>query len=175
VPTSPTVQFESKENEMNDITIERTYPTTTERIWQLWTTPEGIEQWWAPDGFQAKVGKLELKVGGELHHSLTATGADQIEFMKNAGLPLTTHARKRFTEVEPGCRLVYVSQVDFVPGHEPYEHVTTIELGPEGEGVRVVMTVEPMHDDDWTQRLVAGRKNELDNLRRLVTGETPSP
>jgi uncharacterized protein YndB with AHSA1/START domain len=160
---------------MTDITIERTYPTSAERLWQLWTTPEGIEQWWAPDGFQAKVQRLELEVGGELHHSLTATGADQIQFMKNAGLPLTTRARKRFTEVDPGRRLVYVSQVDFVPEREPYEHVTTVEFSPESKGVRVAMTVEPMHDEDWTQRLVAGRANELDNLERLVTGETARP
>jgi uncharacterized protein YndB with AHSA1/START domain len=168
-------QFKSKENEMTDITIKRTYPTSTERVWELWTTPDGIEQWWAPDGFQAKVAKLELEVGGELHHSLTATAPNRIEFMNNAGLPLTTHARKRFTEVEPGRRLVYVSQVDFVPGGEPYDHVTTVEFSPQTNGVRVVMTIEPMHDDDWTQRLVAGRENELDNLGRLITDETPSP
>jgi hypothetical protein len=121
------------------------------------------------------VAKLELEVGGELHHSLTATKPDRIQFMKNAGLPLTTHARKRFTEVEPVRRLVYVSEVDFVPGRDPYEHVTTVELSPADDGVRVVMTVEPMHNADWTQRLVAGRENELDNLRQLITGETPSP
>jgi uncharacterized protein YndB with AHSA1/START domain len=159
---------------MTGITIKRTYPTSTARVWELWTTPGGIEQWWAPDGFQAKVAKLELKVGGELHHSLTATAPDRIEFMKNAGLPLTTHARKRFTEVDPARRLVYVSQVDFVPGREPYEHVTTVELTPETNGVRVVMTVEPMHNADWTQRLVAGRENELDNLGQLIAEETPS-
>ena len=68
-----------------------------------------------------------------------------------------------------------MSQVDFVPGREPYEHVTTVEFSPENDGVRVVMTVEPMHDDDWTQRLVAGRENELDNLGRLITDETPRP
>jgi uncharacterized protein YndB with AHSA1/START domain len=160
---------------MADITIERTYPTTGERVWELWTTPEGIEQWWAPDGFEAKVTKLELELGGELHHSLTATAPDRIEFMKNAGLPLTTHARKRFSEVEPPHRLVYVSEVDFVPGREPYEHVTTVELSPQDEGVRVMMTVEPMHDEDSTQRLVAGRTNELDNLGRLIAEETSSP
>ena len=28
------------------------------------------------------------------------------------------------------------------------------------------MTIEPMHDEEWTNRLVAGRENELDNLAR---------
>ena len=42
------------------------------------------------------------------------------------------------------------------------------DLTPEEDGVCVVMTVEPMHDEVWTQRLVAGRENELDNLGRLI-------
>jgi uncharacterized protein YndB with AHSA1/START domain len=155
---------------MSEITIERTYPSTPERVWELWTTPEGIEQWWAPDGFEAKVAKLELEPGGELHHSLTATGPEQVDFMQNAGMPLTTHARKRFTEVAQGRRLAYVSEVDFVPDVEPYDQLTTVELVPEADGVRVVMTLQPMHDDVWTERLVAGRENELDNLGRLIGG-----
>jgi uncharacterized protein YndB with AHSA1/START domain len=150
------------------IRIERVYEATPERIWELWTTPAGIEQWWAPDGFEAGVDELDLRPGGELRHSLTATGPEQVEFMQNAGLPLTSHARKRFSEVDPPRRLGYVSDVDFVPGVEPYEHLTEIELQPEGGAVRVVMTVERMHDDVWTERLVAGRENELDKLGRLL-------
>jgi uncharacterized protein YndB with AHSA1/START domain len=148
--------------------LERTYPTTAERVWELWTTPEGIERWWAPDGFEARVQTLELEPGGELRHSLTATAPEQVEFMNGAGLPLTTYAVKRFTEVEPGRRLAYVSLVDFVPGVEPYEQLTTVEITPARDGVHVRMTMEPMHDDQWTQRLVAGRANELDNLGRLL-------
>jgi len=30
------------------------------------------------------------------------------------------------------------------------------------------MRVEPLHDAVWTDRLLAGRANELDNLARLV-------
>ena len=30
------------------------------------------------------------------------------------------------------------------------------------------MTFDAMHDDEWTQRLVMGRENELDNLGRLI-------
>ena len=32
----------------------------------------------------------------------------------------------------------------------------------------MTMAVEPLHDDEWTGRLVAGRNNELDNLARVV-------
>ena len=31
------------------------------------------------------------------------------------------------------------------------------------------MWVDPLHDQEWTERIVAGRTNELDNLERLLT------
>ena len=37
--------------------LERTYPTSTEELWELWTTPAGIESWWAPDGFTIEMDK----------------------------------------------------------------------------------------------------------------------
>jgi uncharacterized protein YndB with AHSA1/START domain len=156
---------------VREIRIERVYRASPEQIWELWTTPGGIEQWWAPDGFDASVQELDLRDGGELRHSLTATTPETVQFMESAGLPLTTHATKRFTEIDEPRRLGYVSVVDFVPGVEPYDHLTEVELHPEGGGTRVVMTVHPMHDEEWTQRLVAGREDELANLERLLSAE----
>jgi uncharacterized protein YndB with AHSA1/START domain len=139
-------------------------------VWALWTTKEGIESWWAPDGFTVEVRKLDLRPGGELLYAMTATATPQIEFMKNAGMHLTTESRKTFTEVIAGERLAYTSLADFIPGVAPYESATAVDLLPGAGTVRVVMTVDPMHDDDWTQRLIAGRNNELDNLATVLAG-----
>jgi uncharacterized protein YndB with AHSA1/START domain len=152
------------------IRLERTYATTPDTIWRLWTTPEGIESWWAPDGFRCDVSALDPRVGGELVHALTATSPEMIEFMNNAGMPLTTEARKTFTELEEPRRIAYTSLVDFVPGHEPYEHLTTVDITPRDGGTHVVMTLDPLHDDEWTQRIVAGRTNELENLAKVLAG-----
>jgi uncharacterized protein YndB with AHSA1/START domain len=148
--------------------IERVYRATAEEVWELWTTREGIESWWAPDGFTVEVEQLDLDQGGELVYTMTATAPEQIEFMRNAGMPLTTRSRKRFTELARPRRLAYSSLVDFVPDAAPYEFLTVVELDPSESGVTVAMTVEPMHDDVWTERLLAGRANELDNLARVV-------
>ena len=42
-----------KANNRSDhkIVIERTYEASIEDIWELWTTREGIESWWGPEGF----------------------------------------------------------------------------------------------------------------------------
>lgn len=152
----------------NKIRIERTYVAPAETVWELWTTPSGIESWWAPDGFTVKVQKLDLKPGGELIYTMTATAPEQIAFMESAGMPLTTESRKTFAEIKRPVRLAYLSLVDFVPDHEPYEFSTVIDFDPTDGGVKVTMTVEPMHDDVWTQRLIAGRENELENLAKVI-------
>jgi len=149
--------------------LERTYDAPPERIWELWTTPAGIERWWAPDGFTTRVRVLDLRPDGELVYEMTATAPEQVAFMEQHGMPLTTESRKRFTEVTPPTRLAYVSLVDFVPDHEPYEHLTVVDIEPDGSGSRVTMTIEPMHDAEWTGRLVAGRENELENLARVAS------
>jgi hypothetical protein len=85
-------------------------------------------------------------------------------------MPLSTQSRKTFTEVEPPRRLAYRSLIDFVPDHEPYEHLTVVDIAPGDGGSEVTMTMEALHDDEWTQRLIAGRTNELDNLATLLEG-----
>jgi uncharacterized protein YndB with AHSA1/START domain len=149
--------------------LERTYDAPAQTVWELWTTPAGIEAWWSPDGFVTEVRTLDLRPGGELVHAMTATAPEQVAFMENAGMPLTNVARKTFTEVSPPTRLAYRSLIDFVPDREPYEHLTVVDLEPLGDDrVKVVMTVEPLHDATWTERLLAGRENELDNLAAAI-------
>jgi uncharacterized protein YndB with AHSA1/START domain len=152
--------------------LERTYAASPETIWELWTTPEGIEQWWAPDGFETKVSQIETRPGGELVYAMTATAPELVEFMKTAAMPLTTESRKTFIAVERPTRLAYRSSIDFVPGEDPYEHLTEVELTLADGGTSVVMTVEPLHDEVWTERMLAGRRNELDNLAALIERQT---
>ncbi|GAA2866746.1 SRPBCC family protein [Nonomuraea rubra] len=150
------------------VRIERTYATTPEHVWRLWTTGAGIESWWAPDGFTVEVGKLDLRPGGDLVYTMTATAPEQIAFMESHGMPLSTESRKKFVEVSEPRTLSYTSLADFIPGVEPYDFLTVVEIQPSGDGVHVVMTMDAMHDEEWTQRLTAGRGNEMDNLGRVI-------
>lgn len=153
----------------DNLVLRRTLTVDPERVWELWTTPEGIGAWWAPDGFRTTVDVLDLRPGGALDYTMTATGPDQIAFMEQAGMPLSTASHKAFTEVVEPSRLAYTSTIDFVPGVEPYEHLTVVTLERTAAGTDVVMECESLHDQVWTERILAGRVNELDNLERLVS------
>ena len=156
----------------NAARLERTYDAPAELIWKLLTTAAGLEEWWTPDGFEIRVSELELKPGGQLRYTLTATAPEQVAFMRNTGNPLSSEFRKTFTDVAPPTRLAYLSLIDFVPDHEPYEHLTTIDLEPAGDRTNVDMTVDPLHDETWTQQHRAHRGNELDNLEAAIKRRT---
>jgi uncharacterized protein YndB with AHSA1/START domain len=156
------------------ITLERTYPgAAVEDVWELWTTADGIESWWGPDGFSVKVRSIDLRVGGELRYAMIAQGADQIAFMKKSGMPLVTENQMTFTEIVPHQRLAYRHQADFIPGVEAYEVGHVVELSSTAQGTRLLLTIEAMHDEQWTNMAVAGWEMELGKLARALAARSP--
>ncbi len=151
-------------DQATQITIERTYPSSIDRVWEMWTTKDGIESWWGPAGFTVAVRELDLRPGGLLLYAMTATGPGQIAFMEQAGMPLKTEARITYREVSAPRRLRYVHAADFIPGVAPYDVATTLDLEETGTGVRLVLSFDPMHDQLWTKRAVAGWESELGKL-----------
>jgi uncharacterized protein YndB with AHSA1/START domain len=154
------------------VTLERSFASSIEEIWDLWTTKEGIDSWWGPDGFAVKVVRLDLRPGGELLYTMTAIASDQIEFLKKAGMSLIQEVRATCTDVVPPNRLAYTTRVDFVPGVAPYDAATVVELYSSADGVRLVLTLDAMHDAQMTQLAVMGWESELGKLGRLLARRT---
>lgn len=150
------------------LTLERTFTASVDEVWELWTTKEGIEAWWGPEGFSVTVGEMDLRPGGDLYYTMSAVGPEQQEYMLKAGMPLSTNHRIAYVEVEPPRRLVYRDVVDFIPEVEPYEVETVVELHEAGDDVRMVLIFDRMHDERWTRLAVMGHEGELDRLARLL-------
>jgi uncharacterized protein YndB with AHSA1/START domain len=157
------------------IVIERTYEASIDDVWELWTTREGIESWWGPDGFSVKVRELDLRAGGRMVYTMTAVDRPQVEFMKKAGMPLTTEARLTYTEIVPGKTIAYTHRADFIPGVEPYDCGNRVDFFAAGGKVRMVLTLDPMHSEEWTQRAVMGMESQLGKLARVIAGRGGEP
>jgi hypothetical protein len=115
------------------------------------------------------VRRLDLRPGGELLYAMTAIDPPQVEFMNKAGMPLTQELRITYTEIVPLRRLAYVHRTDFIPGVEPYDVATVVELQPTADGVRMRLTFDAMHNDEWTERAVMGWQLELGKADALMT------
>ena len=146
------------------IKFERRYDAPVEDLWDLWTTKEGFESWWGPEGFRVEVHAIDPRVGGELFYDMIAAGAEQIGHMKKMGMPVSHETRGTFVEVDPHRRLKIRHLIDFIPGMEPYENNILVEFVSEGAGVRMVVTMDQHRDEEWTRRAAAGFESQLTKL-----------
>ncbi|WP_141591811.1 SRPBCC domain-containing protein [Myxococcus sp. AB056] len=151
-------------NEKAKVVIERTYRAGIEDIWALWTTKEGFESWWGPQGFRAAVHELDARVGGALRYDMIADSPEMIAAMKQMGQPTSHATRSRFTEVAPHSRLVLTNVIDFLPGVATYESKIAVDFLPSGDGVRMVVRLDAMHSEEFTKMQQEGFTSQLTKL-----------
>jgi uncharacterized protein YndB with AHSA1/START domain len=154
--------------EKRRVTVERTFRAPVEDVWELWTTKDGIESWWGPDGFSVKVHEIDLRPTGQMFYAMTADEPDKIEFMKRAGMPTTTEHHITYREIVVNRRLSYLHPIDFVPGVAAYDIDTVVELTVSAQDVRLLLTFDAMHDEHWTGMAKAGWEMELGKLDKAL-------
>lgn len=143
------------------IRFERVYDASIEDVWALWTTKEGLEEWFAPEGLRLEVSTLELWVGGAFDHVMTAVGAEQVAYMANLNRPPTTSVSARFVEIEHHRRLRIRFDIDFVSGVEPYPYDMVVELNAEAGRVRMIVIADRHPDPEMTRGAILGLTSQL--------------
>lgn len=102
-----------------DIIITRIFDAPRDLVFQAWTDPQHIAQWWGPRGFTTRVIEMDLRPGGRSRYVMV--GPDGTEY------PVTGV----FQEIVPPERIVATDEFD-----EGYEQVSDAKL-PQG----MVMTI----------------------------------
>lgn len=85
----------STPNNANELKITRVYNAPVRAVWEAWTDPAQVAQWWGPRGFTITTHSKDLRPGG--HWSYTMHGPDGTNY-ENKTL---------YYEVEECARLVY--------------------------------------------------------------------
>jgi uncharacterized protein YndB with AHSA1/START domain len=61
-----------------ELLLTRTLNAPVDLVWEAWTNPEHIANWWGPDGFTNTINHMDMKPGGEW--SLVMHGPDGTDF-----------------------------------------------------------------------------------------------
>ena len=61
-----------------DTVITREFAAPRQLVWDVWTTPEHIEKWFGPKGFNTRVEELDFQVGGRSNYIMV--GPDGTEY-----------------------------------------------------------------------------------------------
>lgn len=63
---------------MKPFEISRVFDAPRERVWQAWTEPERLRQWWGPRGFKVHTCKVDLRPGGTFLYGMTAPDGSEL-------------------------------------------------------------------------------------------------
>ena len=112
-----------------EIVTERTFDAPRERIWEAFTDPELIPQWWGPRKYTTVVDVMDVRRGGAWRFYHEGEDGEQIGF------------RGTYREVTPPERLVQTFEWEGMPGHGIVETATLEDLGEQTK----VTTVSLFH------------------------------
>lgn len=74
--TKQTVDFHvDKENKK--INFERSFNGSVENVWNAWTNPELLDQWWAPKPWKAKTKEMDFRVGGHWLYAMVGPEGEE--------------------------------------------------------------------------------------------------
>jgi uncharacterized protein YndB with AHSA1/START domain len=59
------MQNEKNNQADRELLITRLLNAPIELVWEVWTNPQHISQWWGPDGFTNTISEMDIKPGGE--------------------------------------------------------------------------------------------------------------
>ena len=91
-----------------EIIISRTLNAPVELVWEAWTNPEHIANWWGPNGFTNTITKMDLTPGGEW--LLVMHGPDGTDY-KNKSIfkEIVPHKKIVFEHIAPN----FIATIDF--------------------------------------------------------------
>lgn len=81
--------------EKRELRITKTFKAPIELLWEVWTDPNHIVNWWGPNGFTNTIHTMDFKEGGEW--TLTMHGPDGTNYPN----------RSIFKEIIPHKKIVF--------------------------------------------------------------------
>lgn len=116
-----------------DLTLDRVIRAPRRAVWQAWTDPARLEQWWVPQPARARVDRLDVRPGGAFVTSLSDDGESFVP-----------HTDGIFLVIEPDVRLVFTNAIDSAwrpAAPAPISMTAEISLldHPDGTDYRVIV------------------------------------
>ena len=120
--------------------LQHTFSDPRERVFDAWTQPDQLVQWFGSPGSKTTNAEVDLRVGGA--YSLTIETA-QFGLVRVFGI---------FREVSAPEKLVYTWCVDPSPGVPVRDSLVTVEFSARGEWTDVALRHEALPDEETRRR-----------------------
>jgi uncharacterized protein YndB with AHSA1/START domain len=142
------------------VVIKRVFNAPRALVWQAWTDPQMMAQWFGPRGFTNPVCQLDVRVDGRLY--IVMRGPDGADYpMKGV-----------FTEVVAPERLVFTNIAVDQAGRHLLEGETIVTFAEHGGKTELVVTSHAVGLVPFAPQMLAGMEagwtQSIDKLEELV-------
>jgi uncharacterized protein YndB with AHSA1/START domain len=140
----------------DEFVVERSFEAPRKLVWQAWTEPERLAQWWGPKGASIRVAKHELRPGGMFLYSMQHPMGGDI------------WGRFVYREITAPERLVFVSAFSDADGGItkppfpqlgdtwPLEILNTLTLAEQGGKTTLTLRGGPINASEAERKAYAG-------------------
>ncbi|MGH1505460.1 MAG: SRPBCC family protein [Acidimicrobiales bacterium] len=123
------------------ISLDRTFATTADRMWEMWTVPEHFAAWYGPQGATIPVAEIDLTVGGTRRVCMqmdTPNGQMQMWFIgEHTTIDPTTTLSYTESMSDPDGRILTAEEMGMPGGDMPTTTEVTVTITPADDGVHV--------------------------------------
>ncbi|MDC6364374.1 MULTISPECIES: SRPBCC domain-containing protein [Flavobacteriaceae] len=145
--------------ERRQLSISRTLKAPIELVWEVWTTPEHIAQWWGPNSFTNSIQQMDVREGGEW--KLTMHGPDGTNYPnRSIYKEIVLHKKIVFEHFNPH----FITTVVFEPNGEETHMSWTAVFDSE----EILQTIIKAHKAD------EGMKQNIAKLENYISKLKPS-
>jgi len=126
------MENQKSSTENKGLFLKRTLNAPIDLVWEAWTQPEHIANWWGPNGFTNTISKMDMRTGGEWN--LVMHGPDGTDYDNKC----------IFREVVQNKKIVY-------------EHINwpkflaTVEFDAQGEQTQMTWKMEFESEEEFIQ------------------------
>ena len=160
------LQLLKKKKELH---LERSYRAPVEAVWQAWTQPAMLREWWGPDKTAVAECDVDLRVGGTIH--VVTEAGEAMGKYQGTRWPMAG----TFSLIDENARLTYEAR-SWTEGEEAattIRHVNDVTL-TDNDGTTLVQFHISITDIGPKAKMAAfgmkwGYKQQLDRLDQLLS------
>lgn len=119
-----------------DIVIRRIIDAPVDLVWEAWSTPKHVAQWWGPKHYTSPSCKIDFRVGGKYVFSMQAPPDQGAAITYSAGT---------YEKIVPKSRLEFTQYISDSEGN-PVEPTDIGMPADFPKRMHIAITFEPRHD-----------------------------
>jgi uncharacterized protein YndB with AHSA1/START domain len=156
----------------NYVTIERMFDAPVEKVWQLWSTPEGIMKWWGPAIFTSPECKMDFREGGSYVFCMQDASGNK------------SYSGGTYKEIEPMQKIVSTDHFTDKDGSRvpastyglpdedfPDEFTVTVLFEDMGGKTKLTLTHGEVPGERMRELMRQGWNEQFDKLQADATGK----